>query len=205
MASMVPARITSGSAPITRRLAAYNAAQPPRTASAAAIADRVSPGATTYRVRARPPGSTSTVPGRMTSGSGPISGRLAAYNAAQPPRTASRAAMPDNVSPGCTTYRAAGLTARTDTAATLTVSARMIPVPLLPLLLLLLLLLLAMRVSAWAGWDRLMPAATMMIGRALQASTTHADFVHTRTGALTFLPQGSAPGACGPDADYTDR
>src|ERR1700722_6794890 len=108
--------------------------------------------------------------------------------------------MPDNVSPGCTTYRAAGLTARTDTAATLPVSARMIPV-----LLLLLLLLLAMRVSAWAGWDRLMPAASMISGRALQASTTHADFVHTRTGALTFLPQGSAPGACGPDADYTDR
>ena len=64
----------------------------------------------------------------MTSGSRPISDRLAAYRAAQPPRTDSRAAMPDNVSPGCTTYRAAGLAARTDTVATLTVSARMIPV-----------------------------------------------------------------------------
>ena len=36
----------SGSGPMTRRLAAYKAGQPPRTASAAAIAASVSPGTT---------------------------------------------------------------------------------------------------------------------------------------------------------------
>ena len=53
-----------------------------------------------------------------------MSGRLAAYRAGQPPRTANRAAMPDNVSPGCTTYLAAGPAARPGAAATLSVLAR---------------------------------------------------------------------------------
>src|SRR5260370_24016240 len=53
----------------------------------------------------------------MTSGSGPMCGRLAAYRAGQPPRTANRAAMPDNVSPGCTTYLAAEGAARAGPAA----------------------------------------------------------------------------------------
>jgi hypothetical protein len=49
----------------------------------------------------------------MTFGSGPMSGRLAAYRAIQPPRTPSCAAMPDNVSPCCTTYVLVGLIALT--------------------------------------------------------------------------------------------
>ena len=45
---------------------------------------------------------TSTMPGRIVFGSGPMTRRLAAYSAGQPPRTANRAAMPDNVSPATT-------------------------------------------------------------------------------------------------------
>ena len=88
---------------MTRRFAAYKAGQPPRTARAAAIPDKVSPAATVYRASARPLGSTSTAPGRMTFGSGPMTRRFAAYKVGQPPRTARAAAMPDKVSPGCTT------------------------------------------------------------------------------------------------------
>ena len=98
--------------------------------------------------------------------------RLAAYRAGQPPRTVSRAAMPDKVSPGCTTYPWTGRRAFTAAAATLAVLARVISV-----------VLLAMRMFAWAGrtgWLR--PDATATITRMLsQASTAHADFVHTRT------------------------
>jgi hypothetical protein len=47
-------------------------------------------------------GTVSTVPGRIAPGSGPMTRRLAAYRAGQPPRTASAAAMPDNVSPAAT-------------------------------------------------------------------------------------------------------
>src|SRR5205823_2932015 len=138
--STVPGRITSGSRPMTRRLAAYRAGQPPRTASAAAIPARVSPDRTVYRAGTRRPGSTSTVPGRMTSGSGPMRGRLAAYRAGQPPRTANRAAMPDNVSPGRTTYLETGRATVLGAAATLSVLARVTWV--VPP---------AMRVYAWAG------------------------------------------------------
>jgi len=60
------------------------------------------------------------------SGSGPMTRRLAAYKAGQPPRTANRAAMPDNVSPGCTTYLAAGPAAMPGAAAALSVLARVI-------------------------------------------------------------------------------
>src|SRR5580704_5777854 len=132
----------------------------------------------------------------MTSGSGPMSGRLAEYRAGQPPRTANRAAMPDNVSPGCTTYLAAGRFPVTDAAATLSVLARVTSV-----------VLLAMRVFAGAGrTDPFTPTATKMISRMLnQASATHADFVHIRTVAVTFLPRGSAPDAAGPDAEGTNR
>ena len=102
---------------MTRRLAAYRAGQPPGTASAAAIADSVSPAATVYRAGAAAPGSASTAPGSMTSGSGPMTCRFAAYSAGQPPRTPSAAAMPDRVSPGCTTYPAPGSAAAASTAA----------------------------------------------------------------------------------------
>ena len=67
-----PARIAFGSGPITRRLAAYSAGQPPGVPRAAAMPDRVSPAATVYRAGAAGPGSARTVPGRMRPGSGPI-------------------------------------------------------------------------------------------------------------------------------------
>ena len=44
----------------------------------------------------------STVPGRIVFGSGPMTRRLAAYSAGQPPRTANMAAMPARVSPAAT-------------------------------------------------------------------------------------------------------
>src|SRR5580704_4267247 len=114
----------------------------------------------------------------MTSGSAPISDRLAAYRVAQPPRTENRAAMPDNVSPYCTTYLATGRAAVPRAAvvvpnatAALSLLVRVTSV-----------LLLAMRIFAWAGRVRpVMPAATAMISRMLQANTTHADFVHACT------------------------
>src|SRR5215472_3408533 len=46
--STVPAWMMSGSEPMARRLAAYRAGQPPRTANRAAITDSVSPLRTTY-------------------------------------------------------------------------------------------------------------------------------------------------------------
>src|SRR2546430_4418405 len=45
------------------------------------------------------PGTVSTVPGRITSGSGPARGRLAAYKTRQPPRTASGGADPGQGTP----------------------------------------------------------------------------------------------------------
>src|SRR5712671_6127127 len=114
----------------------------------------------------------------MTSGSGPMRGRLAAYRAGQPPRTARRPATPDNVSPRCTTYLAAGRAAVPGAAAALSVLVRMTSP------------LFAVRVFAWAGRaGPVMPAATAMISRTLQASTTHADFVHVCTVTITFLPR----------------
>ena len=95
--------------------------------------------------------------------------RLAAYRAGQPPRTANRAAIPDSVSPLCTTYLVVWAVAVTGAAAMLSVLVRVTSV------------LLAVRVLAWAGWtDPFRPTATRMIDRMLQASTTHADFVHAR-------------------------
>ena len=47
-------------------------------------------------------GTVSTVPGRIRSGSGPMTRRLAAYRAGQPPRTASAAAIAASVSPDTT-------------------------------------------------------------------------------------------------------
>ena len=49
----VPARIRAGSGPMTALLAAYRAGQPPGTASAAAIPDRVFAGWTAYRPAGR--------------------------------------------------------------------------------------------------------------------------------------------------------
>ena len=61
--STVPARIAFGSGPMARRLAAYRAGQPPGTASAAAMPDRVSPAVIVYRAGAARPGSARTVRG----------------------------------------------------------------------------------------------------------------------------------------------
>ena len=98
-----------------------------------------------------------------------MAGRLAAYRAGQPPRTANRAAMPDRVSPGRTTYLVTGLAATTVGAATGNVLVRVTGV------------LLAMRVFAGAGWTGpLVPTAASGIDRMLPASTTHADVVHAR-------------------------
>ena len=133
------------------RLAAYKAGQPPRTASAAAMPDKVSPAATVYRTGPCWPGSTRTVPATMRSGSGPMICRLAAYRAGQPPRTFSCAAMPDKVSPCCTTYFPAGLAARTgaETAPSMPATVTCALLLLLVLLILLVLLvLLAMRMFA---------------------------------------------------------
>src|SRR4029077_5110280 len=102
--STVPAWMTSGSGPTARRLAAYRAGQPPRTANSAAMTDRVSPAATVWWAGACRPRRTRAVRAWMMSGSGPMARRLAAYRAGQPPRTANRAAMPDSVSPLRTTY-----------------------------------------------------------------------------------------------------
>ena len=96
----------------------------------------------------------------------------------QPPRTANRAAMPASVSPGCTTYLAAGRLPGTDAAATLSVLATVTSV-----------VLLAMRVFAWAGRTDPFPPAATMISRMHQASTTHADFVDIRT-VLSLSFQG---------------
>src|ERR1700722_11906673 len=104
----VPGRIRPGSGPITRRFAAYRACQPPRTPSAAAMADKVSPGATAYLAVVGRPGSVRIVPGRIRPGSGPMSRRLAAYSSCHPPRTLSAVAMPDRVSPGRTVQVATG-------------------------------------------------------------------------------------------------
>src|SRR5580693_10114395 len=91
--------------------------------------------------------------------------------------------MPDNVSPGRTAYLETGRLPVTNAAATLSVLARVTSV------LLVLLVLLAMRMFAWTGRaDPFMPTATRMI-RMLQASTTHADFVHIRT-VLSLSFQG---------------
>ena len=105
--------------------------------------------------------------------------RLAVYSDGQPPCTPSRAAIPDKVSPGCTTYLVAGLAAAGegaardvaagDGAARFSELVRVTSV------------LLVVRVFARAGrTDPVMPTATRVAGRMLQASTTHADFVHVR-------------------------
>src|ERR1700729_3884746 len=130
----------------------------------------------------------------MTSGSGPISDRLAAYRAAQPPRTENRAAMPDNVSPCCTTYLAPG-------RAAVSLAAAVVPSATTALSLLVRVtsvLLLAMRIFAWAGRaSPVVPAATAMISRMLQANTTHADFVHACT-VLSLSFRGISAGRCWP-------
>jgi len=55
-----------------------------------------------------------------------MSGRLAVNRTGQPPRTANRAAMPDNVSPGRTAYPETGRATVLGAAATLSVLARVI-------------------------------------------------------------------------------
>ena len=97
-----------------------------------------------------------------------MTGRLAAYSAGQPPRTANRAAMPDRVSPSWTTYRVWGVDAVAGAARSVLVKV--------------ILVLLCVRVFAWAGRgaDPCVTAATSMIGTMLQASTTHADLSHMR-------------------------
>jgi hypothetical protein len=80
--------------------------------------------------------------------------------------------MPDKVSPCCTTYLVVGLVAATGAVATLSMLVRVTSV---------ISVLLAVRVFAWARWtDPFMPTVTRTIDKMLQASTTHADFVHVR-------------------------
>jgi hypothetical protein len=87
--------------------------------------------------------------------------------------------MLDRVSPGCTTYLGAGcaVVAVVDAVATSSVLVRVTAV-----------VLLAVRMFAWArGTDPLMPITTR-VSSMPQASTTHADFVHTRKVlSLSFL------------------
>src|SRR5215471_15147516 len=85
--------------------------------------------------------------------------------------------MLDNVSPYCTTYFVVCSVAVTGAAATFSMLVRMTSV--LP----------AVRVFACAGWTApFIPTATRMIDKMLQASTTHADFVHVRMVlSLSFL------------------
>ena len=88
--------------------------------------------------------------------------------------------MLDNESPGRTTYLGAGcavVAVVADAAATSAVLVRVTAV-----------VLLAMRMFAWArGTDPPMPA-TRRVSSMPQASTTHADFVHTRKVlSLSFL------------------
>src|SRR5579862_7355873 len=126
-----------------------------------------------YRCGDAKPGSTSMVPGRIRPGSGPMTARLAAYSAGQPPGTPRAAAMPDSVSPGRTAYRAAaaGMAAWTAAAVGPTGRAAVSWV------------FVAMRVAAWAGrtGPLRLAAVTMTVSSSrLQASTAHADFVHAR-------------------------
>jgi len=94
--------------------------------------------------------------------------------------------MLDNVSPGCTTYLGVGcadVAVVADAAATSSVLIRVTA-----------LVLLAMRMFAWVrGADPPMPI-TRRVSSMPQASTTHADFVHTRK-VLHFPSSGSAPNA----------
>ena len=179
---MVPGRIRSGSGPMACLLAAYRPGQPPGTPSSAAMPNRVWPAVMAYRCADAQPGNTSMVPGRIRPGSGPMACLLAAYSAGQPPGTPRAAAMPDSVSPGRTTYRAAapaGMAAWTAAAAGLTGRAAVS------------LVFVAMRVAAWAGRTgplRLAAATITVSSSRPQASTAHADFVHARKVlSLSFL------------------
>ena len=120
--------------------------------------------------RAPPAGQRQHGAGVDDSGSGPMARRLAAYRAGQPPRTAKRAAMPDKVSPGWTTYLVAGVARRHGRRGDGQCAGEDVFG-----------ILLAVRMVAWAGWtDPFMPAVTRVIDRMVQASTTHADLVHVR-------------------------
>src|SRR5580693_2518565 len=91
--------------------------------------------------------------------------------------------MLDNESPGCTTYLGAGCAVVVDAVVASTVLVRVTAV-----------VLLAMRMFAWVrGADPPMPA-TRRVSSMPQASTTHADFVHTRK-VLHFPSSGSAANA----------
>ena len=131
----------------------------------------------------------------MTFGSGPITGRLAAYSAGQPPRTANRAAMLDSVSPSCTTYLVLGLGAAAAARAALSVLVKMTSV-LLP----------AVRVFACAGrTDALRPTATTDDQNAPGEHHARRLGPHTHS-AVTFLPRGDQRrDAAGPDAEGTNQ
>jgi hypothetical protein len=88
--------------------------------------------------------------------------------------------MLDNESPGRTTYLGAGCAVVVDAAAASAVLVRVTAV-----------VLLAMRMFAWVrGTDPPMPA-TRRVSSMPQASTAHADFVHTRK-VRHFPSSGSA-------------
>ena len=78
--------------------------------------------------------------------------------------------MADSVSPACTTYLVAGPAVGTGAVAALSVLVRMTWV----------MLLFAVRVLTWAGGADPVMLITKVIGRMIQASTTHADLVHVR-------------------------
>src|SRR6185312_7857763 len=149
------------------------------------------------------PGTVSTVPAPIRSGSGPTAVSLAAYRAGQPPRTPSAAAIADRVSPGRTVHVAAGRAARRAAvtsviaagAGALAGAARVLPATLVAVLL------TAVRGLGWAT-RRPGPArpATAARGRMHQASTRHADMVHLRTMVLLpswGQPRRQRPGAAG--------
>jgi len=94
--------------------------------------------------------------------------------------------MLDNESPGRTTYLGAGCACVAVAAGAAATSAVLVRVTAV--------VLLAMRMFAWArGTDPPMPATRRVISM-LQASTTHADFVHTRK-VRHFPSSGSAANA----------
>ena len=186
---------------MTRRLAAYSAGQPPGTASAAAIADSVSPAATVYRARRRRPGQRqhrARVNHVRVGADDPPVRRVQGRPAAAHPQRGGDAGqgvtgLHDIPRPG----PAAATASSAGTAPLWTPAGPVIS----------LVVLLAVRMFALGGRPgRHRPAATTTITTMLpQANTTHADFVHTRTVLSLSFHRGSAPDTAGPDTEGTNR
>src|SRR5215469_7345352 len=119
------------------------------------------------------------VPGWIRFGSEPMTCRLAAYRAGQPPRTPRAAAIEVRVSPGRTAQvsvdaAASGAAVTASRLAGTLAGATWV--------------LLAMLVLAWAGCAGPPQPVTAKRNAMPRAATTHADFVHLRTMGL-FLPE----------------